>query len=94
MPISALLLGVLAVLVSRTSPREGRYARLFGAILIYIIYNNLMGVAQNGLQRGTISPALGMWWVHALLAVVIAGLAAHQYGWGYLRTRLVGVHAR
>ena len=94
MPISVLLLGVLAVLVSRTSPREGRYARLFGAILIYIIYNNLMGVAQNGLQRGTVSPALGMWWVHILLIVVIAGLAAHQYGWRYLFARRVEVRAR
>ena len=89
MPISALLLGLLAVLVSRTSPREGRYARLFGAILIYIIYNNLMGVAQNWLQRGKVSPGLGMWWVHALLIVVIAGLLAHQYGWRYLSTRRV-----
>ena len=89
MPISALLLGLLEVLVSRTSPREGRYARLLGAILIYIIYNNLMGVAQNWLQRGNVSPALGMWWVHALLIVVITGLLAHQYGWRYLSTRSV-----
>jgi lipopolysaccharide export system permease protein len=89
MPISAMLLGLLAVLVSRTSPREGRYARLFGAILIYIIYNNLMGVAQNWLQRGKVSPALGMWWVHVLLIIVIAGLLAHQYGWRYLSARRI-----
>lgn len=87
MPVSALLLGLLAVLVSRTSPREGRYARLLGAILIYIIYNNLMGVAQNWLQRGKIPPALGMWWVHALLAVVIIALLAREYGWRFTRTR-------
>jgi len=92
MPISALLLGLLAVLVSRTSPREGRYARLFGAILIYIIYNNLMGVAQNWMQRGVVSQTLGMWWVHALLVIMIVGLLAHQYGWRYLSTRVV--HAR
>lgn len=87
MPVSALLLGLLAVLVSRTSPREGRYARLLGAIFIYIIYNNLMGVAQNWLQRGKVPPALGMWWVHALLIMAIAGLFAHQYGWRYLTSR-------
>ena len=92
MPISALLLGLLAVLVSRTSPREGRYARLLGAILIYIIYNNLMGVAQNGLQRGTVPSALGMWWVHGLLIMVIIGLLIHQYGWRYVGARMV--HAR
>ncbi len=92
MPISALLLGLLAVLVSRTSPREGRYARLFGAILIYIIYNNLMGVARNWLQHGDVSPALGMWWVHALLILATTGLLAHQYGWRYLGARLVGAH--
>lgn len=90
MPISAFLLGLLAVLLSRTSPREGRYARLFGAILIYIIYNNLMGVAQNWLQRGNVSPTFGMWWVHILLLVVIAGLVAQQNGWRYLGTRLLG----
>ena len=93
MPISALLLGLLAVLVSRTSPREGRYARLFGAILIYIIYNNLMGVAQNWLQRGSVSPVLGMWWVHALLSMVIIGLLANQYGWRYLGSRMFRTQA-
>ncbi len=93
MPVSALLLGLLAVLVSRTSPREGRYGRLLGAILIYIIYNNLMGFAQNGLQRGSVPPVLGMWWVHALLIIVIAGLAAHQSGWRMLAARRIRVQA-
>lgn len=88
MPISAILLGVLAMLVSRTSPREGRYARLFGAILIYIVYINLMGVAQSWTQRGTVSPALGMWWTHAAVLVLIIFLAANHYGWRYLASRL------
>jgi lipopolysaccharide export system permease protein len=84
MPISLLLLGMLAVLVSRTSPREGRYARLLGAILIYVIYNNLMGVAQSWVQRGVVGPGVGMWWVHGLLLATIGWLALKQQGWRHL----------
>lgn len=87
MPLSAVLLGVLAVLVSRTSPREGRYARLFGAILIYIVYFNLMGVALSWVQHGVVSPMLGMWWVHALLLVLVLVMAFRHYGWRYVFAR-------
>jgi lipopolysaccharide export system permease protein len=90
MPVSAFLLGLLAMLVSRTSPREGRYARLFGAILIYIIYNNLMGVAQSWVQNGAVSPAVGMWWVHLLLAGVIVAMLARQHGLRLLPWRRAG----
>jgi lipopolysaccharide export system permease protein len=87
MPLSLVLLGMLGVLVSRTSPREGRYARLLGAILIYVIYNNLMGVAQSWVQRGVVTPAVGMWWVHGLLLFTIAWLALRQQGWRRLSLR-------
>lgn len=87
MPLSVLLLGLLAVLLSRTSPREGRYARLFGAILIYVIYNNLMGAAQSWVQRGVVEPAIGMWWVHGLLAITIVWLLGQHYGWRYIIAR-------
>ncbi len=84
MPLSLLLLGALAVFVSRTSPREGRYARLFGAILIYVIYNNLMGAALSWVQRGAVPTSVGLWWVHGLLLTAIVALVGKHYGWRYL----------
>lgn len=74
-PLMTLLLGLLAVPLSRSSPREGRYGRLFTGILVYLIYNNLLSLAKSALAKGEVSPWLGLWWVHllviALLLVII-----------------------
>ncbi len=72
MPISALLLGLLAVPLSKTSPRKGRFGGLFLGIMIYVVYNNLLTVARSSLGKGEIPASLGMWWVHGLLLVMLA----------------------
>lgn len=70
-PISALLLGLLAVPLSKTSPRKGRFGGLFLGIMIYVVYNNLLTMARSSLSKGELSPWLGLWWVHALLLVLL-----------------------
>jgi lipopolysaccharide export system permease protein len=84
MPISTLLLGLLAVPLSRTKPRQGRYARLFVAILVYFAYSNLLSASQTWVEQGTLPPLVGLWWVHICLAVLIWVLLARQYGHGWL----------
>jgi lipopolysaccharide export system permease protein len=66
MPVSALVLLILAVPLSRSSPRQGRYGRLVIAVLLFVIYYNLMGVAEVWIQNGVVPPAIGMWWVAVL----------------------------
>lgn len=71
---TALLILVLAMLgipLSRTSPRHGRYSKLALALLIYIIYSNLLNVSRAWLSKSAISVWIGMWWVHAL-GVILA----------------------
>ncbi|MEJ2361437.1 MAG: LPS export ABC transporter permease LptF [Gammaproteobacteria bacterium] len=66
---TALLIIVLAMLgvpLSQSSPRQGRYAKLALALLIYIIYTNLLNVSRAWLDRETVSVWIGMWWVHLL----------------------------
>ena len=93
-PLSALLLVFLAVPLARTSPRQGRYGRLFIAILAYVIYNNLLGVARVWLQRSLVPAAVGIWWVLALLLIAALVLLYQQYGWQGLWFRPAGgVHA-
>ncbi|MFA5627108.1 MAG: LPS export ABC transporter permease LptF [Thiohalomonadaceae bacterium] len=77
-PISTLLFGLLAVPLSRSSPREGRYARLFEAILIYIVYSQLMFSAKSALGKGTLNPWPGLWWVHALALALLLWLLWRQ----------------
>lgn len=80
MPLAALVLAILAVPLSRASPREGKFSRLFGALLMYVMYSNLLGVAHSWLERGMVSPWLGMWWVHGLMLLITWVVLMRQYG--------------
>ncbi len=81
MPLSVLLLGLLALPMSVVKPRQGKFAKIFPAVLIYIIYANMILVAQSWLEQGTISPHLGLWWIHATLLLTIVILLGWQLGW-------------
>lgn len=69
-PLSAVLLSLLAVPLARTSTRQGKYAKLFTAVLVYFVYNNLLGIAQKLVERGDLSAAVGVWPVHLGLAAL------------------------
>lgn len=78
MPITALLLAILGVLISRTSPRQGRFAKLFIAILIYIIYSNAISIGRTWVHQEKVPVELGVWWVHLLMFIFIAVLFYNQ----------------
>lgn len=79
--ISVILMALLAVPLSNVHPRQGRFAKLFPAILIYLIYANMLYVARSWVAQGTVSIAVGMWWIHLLLLVLIGLLYINSYGW-------------
>jgi lipopolysaccharide export system permease protein len=80
LPLSLFVLSLLAVPLSRSSPREGRYARLGIALFVYIIYANTMAIARVWVERDAIAPWLGMWWVHGAVASVALLLLARDSG--------------
>jgi lipopolysaccharide export system permease protein len=71
-PIMALVLTLIAVPLSRLRPRQGRYARVGFAIIVYFVYSQLLYAAQAWLEKGQLPPAVGVWWVH--LAALALGL--------------------
>jgi len=71
LPIAALLLALLALPLSYTTPRKGRYSKLALAILIYLIYSNLLGVGQSWVEKQTVAAWLGIWWVHGIVVLLI-----------------------
>lgn len=71
LPLSVILLAALAVPLSRTTPRQGHYAKILSGILIYLIYNNLLNVAKKWVERGDVVPIIGVWWVHIILLLII-----------------------
>jgi lipopolysaccharide export system permease protein len=85
-PLTALVLVVIAVPLARTEPRRGRFSGIAPAVLVYLIYANLLAVGRGWLEREQVPPLLGLWWVH-LLFLAAAGLmlATHQGAWRRLR---------
>jgi lipopolysaccharide export system permease protein len=72
LPVMVLVLALVAVPLSALRPRQGRYARVATAILMYFVYSNLISAAQIWIEKGSLPPDVGTWWVHAVF--VAAGL--------------------
>ena len=70
-PISILVLVLLALPLSKSSPRQPRYAGLIVAFLAWAIYYNGITIGRSLLSQGKFSFLLGFWWVH-LPALLIA----------------------
>ena len=83
-PLMGLVLVVLAVPLGRSSPRQGRYAKLLAAILVYVLYSNLLGISQVWIEREQIPAWIGLWWVHAGMLAFATVLVAKHYGWRYM----------
>ena len=74
LPVMTLVLTVLSVPLGRLRPRQGRFAHVWIAVLVFALYANLALAGRTWLSRGVVPNALGLWWVHGLFFAV--GLAA------------------
>lgn len=83
-PLSALLLALLAIPLSRSRPRQGRFGRILIALGVYAVYFNLLDVSRTWVEQGT---ARTIWWVPGLLLAVIVPLYLPWRRWlGRLRS--------
>lgn len=80
-PISLFVLAVLAVPLSRASPREGRYARIGAALLIYVIYSNAISIGLAWVEQERIPGWAGVWWIHALAGFLALYWLGREAGW-------------
>ena len=74
LPVSALLLSLLAIPLSFVNPRAGRSMNLLLALLIYATYSNLLSIVQASIAQSRIDLTLGVWGVHALMAALLVVL--------------------
>ncbi len=70
-PVSSLLLALLAIPLSRSRPRQGRYAKMLLAVGIYAVYFTLLDISRSWVQQGS---EKYIWWVPALLSLVVVFL--------------------
>jgi lipopolysaccharide export system permease protein len=79
-PMATLILALIAVPLSRSQPRQGRYGRLAIGLLVFIIYFNLLSAGKAWLEQGVVAGAVGLWWVHAVMLSLALGLLGVQNG--------------
>ena len=71
LPLSALILAMLAIPLSFVNPRAGRSLNLVMAILVYMIYNNVISIAQAWIAQQRISLPAGVLGVHAVMVALL-----------------------
>jgi lipopolysaccharide export system permease protein len=84
-PISLFVLAILAIPLSRASPREGRYARIGAALLIYVIYSNAISIGLAWVEQERIPSWAGVWWIHAIAGFLALYWLGREAGW-FVRT--------
>jgi lipopolysaccharide export system permease protein len=71
LPLSAMILALLAIPLSFVNPRAGRSLNLILAVLIYMIYNNSLSITQAWVAQGRLSPAVGISLTHAVMLAAL-----------------------
>lgn len=79
-PLSALVLALLAVPLASYNPRSGRGWNVVVALLSYLLYANLLSVALAMILQGKWPLWPGLWGIHAVAIVLWLWLMARQYG--------------
>lgn len=73
-PIATLIIAMLALPLSHTTPRSGHYANLAWAILLYLVYSNLLSVGKNWIIKDRVAVWIGTWWVHIIALMLLLWL--------------------
>ena len=69
--LSTILLAMVAIPLSRSSPRQGKSEKVIAAAVIFAIYYNLSGLAQTWVEQGVVGSVPGIWWLHSLMLIIV-----------------------
>lgn len=74
LPLLVIVVTLLAVPLSKTNPRQGRYVQMIPAILLYIIYLVSLNAARGALEEGRLPLSPGIWPVHIIFITIALAL--------------------
>ncbi len=70
-PITTMLLALLGIPLSRTSPRRGKYAKVVLAVVIYAVFYTLSLVIKTWVGERVINPWPGIWGIEGIMALLL-----------------------
>ena len=78
LPLSALILALLAIPLSYVDPRAGRSLNLISAVVLYMFYNNMISLTNSWVGREKIGVMAGLWGIHLMMFAVLLMLFYHR----------------
>jgi len=81
-PLTCLILTLVAVPLSAVNPRQGKFAKLLPALLLFLSYYLLLISVRTALESGVIPSFIGMWPVHIFALLIGASLLIKSRGVG------------
>lgn len=78
-PMTALVLLLLALPMSKQTPREPRYGRTLLAVLGYFLYVSLLAICRNQMLKGHWHNSSAMWMLHVFTLGLAIWMFVRQY---------------
>lgn len=78
LPLLVIIVALLAVPLSKTNPRQGRYLKMLPALIIYLIYLGVLIGTRGAMDSGKWPLMPGLWAVHLLFFVLALWLINWQ----------------
>lgn len=78
LPVTVPIVAIIALAMSRTNHRKGRYSKMLPAVILYLLYLVLMSTVRSGIEDGKIAASVGFWPLHGLFLVIGVLLLYYQ----------------
>lgn len=69
-PLACIILTFIAVPLSVVNPRQGKFAKMLPALLLFLAYFLLLTAMRSGVESGTVPSQLGLWPIHIMLLLL------------------------
>jgi len=80
LPLATVIVAFMALPLSQTDPRSGRYSKLALALVLYLLYSNFLGIGKTWIVQQKVPLWVGTWWVH-LIAVIFTAYLLKRSGY-------------
>jgi lipopolysaccharide export system permease protein len=69
-PIACLIMTLIAVPLSVVNPRQGKFAKMLPALLLFLGYFLMLTAVRSGVESSTIPKNVGLWPVHFFVFIL------------------------
>lgn len=87
LPLMTVIVAIIGIALSQVNPRQGRFARLLPAIVLFLAYYSLLMRLRDQIGKGVAGAELNVWLLHLSYFALGVWLVYGQTWWRQLRYR-------